>query len=455
MAIVALAVSVAKIADENTVPGRGFSAVATVAADPTGPTGGPGGGMDGGMNGSQFQPPQMPNSMPDYQGGNNRPPLDQNSGISIYNSGNPQAPQQAPGQQGGQQPQRGWDQPAHGTQMPDYQTAAPYTQGPGKANPDYQAPQQQSPQQPQQQQPSQAPTQTQQPDQPQNKQDRDTQQLNDRERDQLQRCQNAQNQMQLAKMGLHLVSGGASLIGGLIKPSEDAGLVDCAGCDEYFKQKDVKDSRLSDSDRDKLCPAGYQFAGNLEMDYSPSSVPLFGSDDMTLAFNCGKVLKSSSGKPRLLKQKTADRIIKNACPTGTDEAVVSIGESILTQSAVMVGGEAGAEIPIKEIEATLKLNGSFTQTWSTTKTKTQSVTWKNPRDGFQYELVPLATETMVEVVRVVKKVSDRGIIRSLWDSDVNTTDVSKPIQIPVVTPEGSMDWVKVLDSKGNPVKANC
>ncbi|SKG77157.1 Uncharacterised protein [Mycobacteroides abscessus subsp. bolletii] len=169
LAIAAIAVGGSKIVDDYTLPGSGFSTVATVAAEPTGPPGPTGGMTDGG--GSQFQPPQMPSSMPDYQGGNNQPPLDQNSGISIYNSGNPQAPQQVPGQQAGQQPQQA-QQPAHGTQIPDYQTNPGYTQGPGKPNPDYQAPQQQAPQQgqqsqqqPQQQQPSQAPTQTQQPEQ--------------------------------------------------------------------------------------------------------------------------------------------------------------------------------------------------------------------------------------------------------------------------------------------------
>ncbi|MGH3953055.1 MAG: hypothetical protein ACRDTI_03280, partial [Mycobacterium sp.] len=80
VAIIALTVGGAKVVDDNTAPGSGFSAVATVAADPTGPTGGPGG--DGGMNGSQFQPPGLPPQMPDYQGGINQPPLDQNSGIS-------------------------------------------------------------------------------------------------------------------------------------------------------------------------------------------------------------------------------------------------------------------------------------------------------------------------------------------------------------------------------------
>lgn len=155
----------------DTTPGSGFSTIATGAADPTGPTGGSNG--PGGMNGQQFQPPSLPPQQSDYQGGINQPPLDQNNGISIYNTGAQGAPQQVPGQQGGQQPEG--QQPLHGTQIPDYQTATPYTQGPGKTNPDYQAPQQgnqaQQPQQGQQQpqthaptqQPSQAPTQTQQP----------------------------------------------------------------------------------------------------------------------------------------------------------------------------------------------------------------------------------------------------------------------------------------------------
>ncbi|RIS79112.1 hypothetical protein [Mycobacteroides abscessus] len=208
LAIVALAVGGAKVAGDHTLPGSGFSTVATVAADPSGPTGGPGG--DGGMNGSQFQPPGLPPQQPDYQGGINQPPLDQNSGISIYNSGNPQAPQQVPGQQAGQQPQQA-QQPAHGTQIPDYQTATPYTQGPGKANPDYQAPQQQSPQQgqqPQQQQPSQVPTQQQ---QPQNKQDDTTQQLDQQQQQRQQQCMSA---AQYYGIGQQMLSFLASAFGG-------------------------------------------------------------------------------------------------------------------------------------------------------------------------------------------------------------------------------------------------
>ncbi|CPV72947.1 hypothetical protein [Mycobacteroides abscessus] len=133
-----------------------------------------GGGSNGGSYGpdaSQFQPPQMPSQMPDYQGGINQPPLDQNGSISIYNT---QAPSISNNGSSGQQgPQQSWDQPAHGTQIPDYQNATPYTQGPGRPNPDFnpgsqggqpnQGVQQQAPQQPQEnpaQQPDQQPQQS-------------------------------------------------------------------------------------------------------------------------------------------------------------------------------------------------------------------------------------------------------------------------------------------------------
>nr|WP_235604548.1 toxin glutamine deamidase domain-containing protein [Mycobacteroides chelonae] len=101
--------------------------------------GGPG-GSDGPPGGGQmFQPPSQGGpQMPDYQGGINQAPLDQNSGISIYNTQAPSVSNNgvngSSGQQGSQQ---GWDQPAHGTQIPDYQNATPYTQGPGKPNPDF------------------------------------------------------------------------------------------------------------------------------------------------------------------------------------------------------------------------------------------------------------------------------------------------------------------------------
>ncbi|TDZ80102.1 hypothetical protein DE4585_03853 [Mycobacteroides salmoniphilum] len=100
--------------------------------------GGPG-GSDGPPGGGQmFQPPSQGGpQMPDYQGGINQPPMDQNGSISIYNTQAPSAGNST-GSQGAQQvPQQGWDQPAHGTQPPDYQNATPYTQGPGRPNPDY------------------------------------------------------------------------------------------------------------------------------------------------------------------------------------------------------------------------------------------------------------------------------------------------------------------------------
>ncbi|MFT9662964.1 hypothetical protein ACM0CQ_11975 [Mycobacteroides abscessus subsp. abscessus] len=101
-----------------------------------------GGGSNGGSYGpdaSQFQPPQMPSQMPDYQGGINQPAMDQNGSVSIYNTQAPSVSNNGAQGSGGQQgPQQGWDQPAHGTQIPDYQNATPYTQGPGRPNPDYQ-----------------------------------------------------------------------------------------------------------------------------------------------------------------------------------------------------------------------------------------------------------------------------------------------------------------------------
>ncbi len=101
--------------------------------------GGPG-GSDGPPGGGQmFQPPSQGGpQMPDYQGGINQPPMDQNGSISIYNTQAPSISNNGVNGSSGQQgPQQGWDQPAHGSQIPDYQNATPYTQGPGRPNPDY------------------------------------------------------------------------------------------------------------------------------------------------------------------------------------------------------------------------------------------------------------------------------------------------------------------------------
>ncbi len=101
--------------------------------------GGPGGGDGPPGGGQMFQPPSQGGpQMPDYQGGVNQPPMDQNGSVSIYNTQAPSISNNgANGSSGQQGPQQGWDQPAHGSQPPDYQNATPYTQGPGKPNPEY------------------------------------------------------------------------------------------------------------------------------------------------------------------------------------------------------------------------------------------------------------------------------------------------------------------------------
>ncbi|MBN7319251.1 DNA/RNA non-specific endonuclease [Mycobacteroides abscessus subsp. massiliense] len=106
-----------------------------------------GGGSNGGSYGpdaSQFQPPQMPNQMPDYQGGINQPPMDQNSSISIYNTQAPSISQNgSSGQQSMQEPpfranpDGSWQARNGEWSPPNYQTATPFTQGPGRPNPDF------------------------------------------------------------------------------------------------------------------------------------------------------------------------------------------------------------------------------------------------------------------------------------------------------------------------------
>lgn len=180
LAVAALAVGAAKVVSVSSAPGSGFSTVQTAAADPTGPTGPGSGGMTGPPGGgSEFVPPSMP-SMPDYQGGN-QPPLDQNNGISIYNTGAqgvPQQPGQASGPRQGQNADGSWQRAANGEQQPiQYSTPPQYTGSQSIPNTAPQQPQQ-SPQrgnqgsnnsqQPQQgsqdQQQNQGPSQTQQPD---------------------------------------------------------------------------------------------------------------------------------------------------------------------------------------------------------------------------------------------------------------------------------------------------
>ncbi|MGH3723155.1 MAG: C2 family cysteine protease [Mycobacterium sp.] len=87
--------------------------------------------------------------MPDYAGGN-QPPLDQNNGVSIYNTGSQGAPSEGgnsyPNQaQPGQNSDGSWQRAANGEQQPiQYNTPAPYTGAQSIPN---SAPPQQSPNQ--------------------------------------------------------------------------------------------------------------------------------------------------------------------------------------------------------------------------------------------------------------------------------------------------------------------
>jgi len=129
-----------------------------------------GGGSNGsnsyGPNASQFQPPQMPAQQPDYQSGLNQPPLDQNSGISIYNQNPGQGGQSGPQQAGQNIGQQAGQRAAHGEPLPNYGPWQPDAQPPAQApQPVQQAPAQQpavqqpaqAPQNPAGQQPAQAP----------------------------------------------------------------------------------------------------------------------------------------------------------------------------------------------------------------------------------------------------------------------------------------------------------
>ncbi|RIS83882.1 YIP1 family protein [Mycobacteroides abscessus] len=185
--------------------------------------GGPGGDSYGPPGGGQmFQPPSQGGpQMPDYQGGFNQSPMDQNSGISIYNTNAPGA-QQVPSQTGGQQqeppfranPDGSWQARNGEWSPPDYQTATPFTQGPGRPNPDFpgnqgaqhggqpnqgvqqpvqQAPQQQQPAQQQPQQPNQGAQQPQQSPDQQRVEDL-TRQLNEQQQ------QNGQSQQRIDEL---------------------------------------------------------------------------------------------------------------------------------------------------------------------------------------------------------------------------------------------------------------
>ncbi len=338
----------------STQPGIGaIGLIPGATAEPTGPPGPTGGMTDGG--GSQFQPPGQAPQLPEYQGGNNLPPMNQDSGISIYNSGAPQAGQQAGGQQAGQQPQQGAQQPQHGTQPPDYQTATPYTQGPGQSNPDYQAPQQNSPQQGSQQQPQQQqPNQQQQ--QPQNKQDDNTQQL----KEQQQQCEQMGQQLGQKMIFIAAAGGRGALIGGrwVVAKAPGAGDAVCEICDEQTAQQQLKDNK---------CGSGFIAApgSNLTMltctriDGDPTR-DFSNSKDvnrLTSQNNC-----NATGAQNTVQLTTSKSV---ATWIGQQTAVMNGGSTTNT-----VGGEIAGKGSIKLIELALKATYSNAQTGSNSTTVT-------------------------------------------------------------------------------------
>lgn len=119
LAVLAAAVGVPVISPQ---PESGTNPVLAIARADCPPDcgGNPGGGTPSGPpgGGTEFVPPSAP-AMPSYEPGRGQPPLDQNNGISIYNSASPQ-PSQAP--QPNQQPVQNQDgtytRAANGEQQP-------------------------------------------------------------------------------------------------------------------------------------------------------------------------------------------------------------------------------------------------------------------------------------------------------------------------------------------------
>ncbi|MGV0585643.1 ribonuclease domain-containing protein [Mycobacteroides chelonae] len=128
VAVVAAAVSLPVIAPETT---DGASSVVAIARADCPPDCGPGGGGNpsgppGG--GTEFIPPSMP-ALPSYEPGRGQPALDQNNGVSIYNSAAPQPSQAAqPSQQPVQNQDGSYNRAANGEQQPINYNNAPDNQ---------------------------------------------------------------------------------------------------------------------------------------------------------------------------------------------------------------------------------------------------------------------------------------------------------------------------------------
>ncbi|SIL16161.1 ribonuclease [Mycobacteroides abscessus subsp. abscessus] len=133
-AVAILAVVAAAIAASITAPeptsGSALMVIAIARADCP-PDCGPGGGTPSGPlgGGTEFIPPSVP-SVPSYEPGRGQPPMDQNNGISIYNSAAPQPSQPAqPSQQPVQNQDGSYNRAANGEQQPINYNNAPNSQG--------------------------------------------------------------------------------------------------------------------------------------------------------------------------------------------------------------------------------------------------------------------------------------------------------------------------------------
>lgn len=128
LAVVAAAIAASITAPEPT-SGSALMVIAIARADCP-PDCGPGGGTPSGPpgGGTEFIPPSMP-SAPSYEPGRGQPPMDQNNGISIYNSAAPQPSQPAqPSQQPVQNQDGSYNRAANGEQQPINYKNAPNNQ---------------------------------------------------------------------------------------------------------------------------------------------------------------------------------------------------------------------------------------------------------------------------------------------------------------------------------------
>ncbi len=133
VAVVAAAIAVPITAPEPT-PGSAPVVVAIARADCPPDCGPGGGGTPSGPpgGGTEFVPPSIP-AMPSYEPGRGQPPLDQNNGISIYNSTAPQPSQAAqPGQAPVQNQDGTYNRAANGEQQPNNYQQAPNNQQPSQ-----------------------------------------------------------------------------------------------------------------------------------------------------------------------------------------------------------------------------------------------------------------------------------------------------------------------------------